>query len=402
MDNYGFYKYAASENHFASLTKALNSAKTTFETQKTLKRITKSDICYAHMGQLIIKDGVCYATFIQNPGNDGEEQTSSTSGVVLAVFELEDALKDTFDPERDIAFYPVGSKGDFCAGYKASSIFKDNSMCLVGEDLYVCFSFITEDEISHIFQKTFNIKKKEWVNETKVKLLYNGEEWDFSDEIINRIYIDNGVKPRAKGLIELVSAWSEYKGEFYATGLTIGGANHGLIVKTNDFQTMEFVDIIPFNDMGTAEIASYIYNGKLYVACRQDYGIPYLYMGSLDLKSKKWNPHYKVADGNVRPWFFEYKNELYLMNTVEERERRYTNISRVRTWDTPQAFFNKYCPIDTIATIKNCGSYFATAEYNGDIYFISSYNTESFGKLCLNLYDEDEVNEKLISLFDRF
>ena len=206
----------------------------------------------------------------------------------------------------------------------------------------------------------------------------------------------------AKG--EKIMPEYEYKvfanGEYYATGLTIEAANHGLIVKTRDFCTMEFVDIVPFNDMGRAEIASYIYKGKLYVACRQDYGIPYLYLGSLDLASMQWKPHHKIADGNVRPWFFEYKGELYLMNTTHERFRQYTNISRVRTWDAPQAFFSDYCPTEIVATIKNCGSYYATANYHDDVYFVSTLNTESFGKLCLHLYDEDEVNQKLLSLFE--
>ena len=398
MENYGFFKYLAEENSYKALAKTLNSIKTTAETRKTLKRITKKNICYAHMGQLVIKDGVCYATFIQNPGEDGEDHDSTTSGVVLAVFDLETILSDSFDPERDIEFYAVGSKGDTCAGYVAASIFKDNSMCILGHSLYICFSFITDDGKSHIFQKTFDIKSKTWVNEALVKLRYKGKEYDFSDESINCIYRDNNVEPRAKGLIELVSAWSEYNGECYATGLTIDAPNHGIIVKTGDFCTMDFVDIIPFNDMGTAEIASYIYMDKLYVACRQDYGIPYLYMGSLNLKTMKWNPHYKIADGNVRPWFFEYKNALYLLNTTQERERRYTNISRIRTLDTEIDFFDDYCPAEVVATIKDCGSYYATANYNDEVYFVSSHNTESFGKLCLNFYDEDEVNNKLLSI----
>ena len=87
------------------------------------------------------------------------------------------------------------------------------------------------------------------------------------------------------------------------------------------------------------------------------------------------------------------------MHTVEETIRGYTNISLVRTWETDFAFFNEYHPIDTMATIKNCGFYFATAEYNGEIYFVATKDTLSFGKLCLNFYDEDEVNNKLLSIF---
>lgn len=400
MENYGFFKRLIADNPYQQFTKTLNSAKTTVETRKTLKRITVQDVEYAHMGQLVIKDGICYATFIQNTGTDGEDHDSSTSGVVLAVFSLETVMAADFHPEKDVLYFPIGSKGGICAGYKAASIYKDNSMCLAGDYLYICFSFITEDGTSHVFQKTFDTNSKTWVDEKRVTLCYRGQDYDFSDETINRIYVDHHIEPRAKGLIELVSAWSEYRGEYYATGLTIGGPNHGLIVKTRDFCTMDFVDVIPFNDKGCAEIASCVYRDTLYVACRQDYGIPYLYMGSFDLKTKTWNSHHKIPDGNVRPWFFEYRDELFLINTTQELHRKYTNISRVRTGGTEFSFFNRYCPTEIIATIKNCGSYFATASYQGEIYFVSTYDTESFGKLCLCLFDEEEVNKKLLDLFE--
>ena len=61
-------------------------------------------------------DGICYASFIQNTGNDGENHDSTTSGVVLAVFTLEAVSSDGFDAERDVEIYPVGGKGDLCAG----------------------------------------------------------------------------------------------------------------------------------------------------------------------------------------------------------------------------------------------------------------------------------------------
>jgi len=404
MNNYGILKHLATENPYVSLTKTLNSVASTTETQKSLKRITKKNIVYAHMGQLIIHNGICYASFIQNSGNDGEDHDSTTSGVVLAVFSLEAVQSDTFDAENSVAIYPIGGKGDTCAGYTAASIFKDNSMCLVDDLLHICFSFATGDGTSHIFRKTFNIGSCTWVEESSVILRYQGKDYDFSDESINIIYQDNGLEPRAKGLIELVSAWNEYQGEYYATGLTIGGPNHGLIVKTKDFRVMEFVDVVPFNDMGGSEIASYIFGDKLYVACRQLEGIPYLYLGSKDLRTGKWCPHYKIPDGNVRPWFFEYQNKLYLINTVQEQLRRYTNISRVRTLNSKYAFYNDNCPIEVMATIKNCGCYFATAVYNDEIYFVctnlTTHGTEDFGKLSLRFFDEDTVNQKLLSLFE--
>lgn len=399
MENYGIFKHLCTENAYTSLTKTLNSTFITTETQKTIKRITKSNIQYAHMGQLVIKDGICYATFIQNPGDDGEEHDSSTSGIILAVFSLEQAMSENFDAEKDIVYYPIGGKGDICAGYKAKSIFKDNSMCLIGKQLYICFSFITEDDTSHIFCKTFDISTNSWIRESKIVLRYKNQDYDFSDTSLNIIYRDKGLEPRALGLIELVSAWSEYNGEYYATGITIETPNNGFVVKTSDFCTMELVDVIPFNDMGTAEVASYVYKDRLFVACRQDYGIPYIYLGALNLKTMLWEEYSKIPDGNSRPWFFEYKGELYLLHTVEEMERRYTNVSSVRVLDSSYKFYFEQHPIEVMATIKNCGFYYATAEYKGEIYYIATKDTESFGKLCLRFFDEDEVNQKLLNLF---
>lgn len=401
MKDYGIFKTLCDRNAYSALAKTLSSAASTKATQKTLKRITEKHIRYAHMGQLIISDGVCYASFIQNPGKDTEAHYSKTSGVVLAKFTLEAYESDSFDPERDVSFYTVGSMGDYCAGYRAESIFKDNSMCLVGNMLHVCFSFIAEDGNSHIFRKTFDINSNRWVSEAKVSLRYMGEEYDFSDETLNKIYRDKGFEPRAEGLIEMVSAWSSYNGEYYATGIAIEHPNNGFVVKTGDFSVMDLVDVVPFNDMGMAEIASYIHKDRLFVACRQDYGIPYLYLGSLNLREMRWEHYYKIPDGNSRPWFFEEGDELYLLNTAEERARRYMNVSRVRIlegWEQP--FFNDQHPIETLLTLKGCGSYIATAKYGGDIYFVVTRNTESFGKLCLRFYDEDKVNEGLISLFD--
>ena len=399
MNNYGIFKQLCNDNAYISLTKTLNSTASTIQTQKTIKRITKNNIKYAHMGQLVIKDGVCYSTFIQNPGDDNEHHYSKTSGVVLAVFTLDAVMSDSFDPETDVTVYNVGAMGDYCAGYKAISIFKDNSMCLVNNLLYVCFSFITNDGNSHIFRKTFDITTNAWVSEAKVILRYNGKDYDFSDASLNEIYTDKNLKPRAKGLIEMVSAWNEYNGEYYATGLAIEIPNNGFIVKTRDFKVMELVDVIPFNDMGMAEIASYIYKDRLFVACRQDYGLPYIYIGSLNLKKMEWEHYYKIPDGNSRPWFFKYQDQLYLLNTVEEKERRYLNVSKIRIIENwPQPFFNDQHPVETLATLKNCGSYLATAEYNGDIYFVATKTIEIFGKLCLKFYDEDNVNKKLLDL----
>ena len=119
MKDYGIFKQLCDNNHYSSLSKMLCSAASTADTKKTIKRITQKHIVYAHMGQLVIQNGICYASFIQNPGNDGEDHDSVTSGVVLAIFSLEAVQSDSFDPETDIAFFPIGGKGDRAAVWQA-------------------------------------------------------------------------------------------------------------------------------------------------------------------------------------------------------------------------------------------------------------------------------------------
>lgn len=397
---YGIFKHLCTENAYSSFVKTLNSIHCTEETRKTFQPITRKGVIYGHMGQLVIDNGIAYATYLQNTGGDGEVHTSNTSSVVLSIFDVEKAMSGNFDPETDTELYIVGSKGDSCAGYDSIEIFKDNSMCLVGDLLYICFSFMSADRISRVFCKVFNIRTKTWVSENKVELRYKDEILDFSDASLNVIYEKENLPPRASNLIEMVSVWSEYNGEYYATGVTGGGPCHGFVVKTTDFKTMDFVDPIAFNDMGTAEVSSYIYHGKLYVACRQNYGLPYLYLSALNLETLKWDEYYKVPDGNSRPWFFEYKGELYLWNTISEASRLYSNISRIRCMEHQYRFYNEQHPLEIMATIKTCGRYFASAPHNGEIYYVSAVENDfCFGKLCLDFFDEETVNRKLLEMF---
>ena len=123
-----------------------------------------------------------------------------------------------------------------------------------------------------------------------------------------------------------------------------------------------------------------------------------MYLGYLDLDTLTWGHYYKIADGNSRPWFFEKGGSLYLLHTTEEIYRRYTNISRIRVTDHDYNMMGDIHPIDTVATIKNCGSYFATYTYNNEVYFVCTQNTEKFGKLCLDFYNEDAVNKMLVDI----
>lgn len=399
---YGIFKRFATENHYTDLTKALNSAASTKDTKATMKPLTKPEIKYAHMGQLVIKDDICYATFIQNAGDDGEATYSQTSEIVLAVFPLEKALSDDFLPERDITYLPIGGIGHTCAGMKAKSICKCNSMCLIGDKIYICFCFQTEEDRFQLFRIRYDIATGTFGRETAAKMVYRGQVYPFDDVITNRIYREEGLKEAENFIIEVVSRWSEYKGEYYATYL-IGcpTPNNGVVIKTKDFETMEFVSVIPNNELGSAEASSYIHKDILYIACRQNYFYPFMVLNAYDLKTGSWyNPNF-FEDGTCRPWFFEKDDDLYLINTTEEFFRRYANISKIII--KPQWELAGFA-IDTVATIYDCGFYFAVTEYKGRYYFVSSGDVEHhivrFGELKLRQYDTDSVNEKILNLFE--
>lgn len=377
-----------SRNYYALAELMKNSELSTEATAAGLKRVTRPEIIYSHMGQLIIKDGICYASFLQNDGAGGEGLRETSSEVVLSVFSLDRVLSDDFDPVKDTKEYRIGGMGDKFLGYKANSIFKDNSMCLEGNTLHIVFQFLPDtDDKAHVFKIDFDIRTHKFSGRKECNLIYKGRKMLFSMDALNEIYGSEGyskVNPQ-DNIIEMVSQWSEYQGMYYATLECAGNeGTNGMAVRTKDFVDYEFVTIPPFNKDGMAEISSIIKGDMLYVACRQDYGIPYLYLAAYDLKNGSWNIPVKVPDGNSRPWFFIRKDKLYLMNTLDEKKRRYMNVSEVTTsgWNWKQG--NSRLHVTPLCTIKDCGYYYATAEYDDQIYMVVTQNTLSFGPLKIS------------------
>lgn len=405
MENkfYGIFKRLATENHYTDLTKALNSAAATRDTRATMKSIAHPGIQYGHMGELIIKDDVCYATFIENSGTDGEAHYSKTSGVVLAIFPLERVLADDFVPANDVKIHKIGSLGDSFAGYKSISIFKCTSMYLIGDLIHIVFNFqCEEDKRFRVFSVVYDIKQDKFLDGAPVKLRCGEEICDLTDEAVNRVYEERGFKRSNETIVEVVSQWSEYKGEYYTTFLIGGTPNNGLFVKTADFKTFDLVDVIPNNALGTAEAGCYIYKDVAYIACRQAFFQPYMVLNAYELKTKKWhNPTY-IEDGTCRPWFFEKNGDLYLVNTIEEYHRRYTNISKFmfkHEWEEPGQALPGVA-IDTVATLYDCGFYFAITEYKGKYYFLATKGIMYFGELKLTEFDTETVNKKLLDFFE--
>lgn len=398
QDFYGIFKNFSNQNGYSLLSLIANSTKSTSLTSQTLKKLTKNSISFGHMGQLIIKNGICYASFLQNSGTDGEATYSKTSELVLAKFLLSDVLSSSFSPDTNTQVKVIGKLGSACAGHIAKSIYKDNAMCLIGNKLYITFMFISEtDSDAHLFRKVYNIDSDTFEDEVVCEIEYKGKTYPFTNSTINMIYEENHLNQNSSGIMEIVSEWSEYNSEYYATGINGEKPNNGFIIKTTDFKKYYFVDVLPFNDNGIAEIASIVHDNKLYVACRQNYGLPYLLLAFYSLQNNTWGTPYRIQDGNVRPWFYKQNGSLYLINTIEEYYRRYTNISNVST----SGYVGTAVPIKTIATLYNCGNYMATAEYNDKTYYVCTYKgTIYFGVLDITEYNETDINNKLLKLLE--
>jgi len=368
-------EYAATAVAFCLLATTI-SAQNTAASQ--MRRITKSEIQYSHMGQLIIdRKGNCYASFLQNYGAGTEKLRSETSEVTLACFPLRRALADDFSPADDVTYKRIGGLGDTFLGNKAASIFKDNSMCKEGNTIHLTFQFLpSTDDIAHLFKTDYNIRKGTFSGNEECLISYKGTLEPFTIKAVGRIIeSEGGVPPQIKdNILELVSQWSRHKGWWYATLACAGktGSN-GLVVRTKDFKVMEYVAMPPFNQDGMAEVSSIIKDGKVYVACRQNYGIFKLLLSYYDLRNGTWGPVTTIDDGNSRPWFFIRKGHLYLMNTPD-KPRKYIDVSELSLEDGAIG-------AKKIATLEDCGYYYATASHRGHMYMVVTLDTESFGPL---------------------
>lgn len=253
-------------------------------------------------------------------------------------------------------------------------------MCMEGNTIHMTFQFLPEtDGIAHLYKIDYNVRTGRFSGEEECFISYKGVVEPFTIKAVGRIIeSEGGVAPQVKdNILELVSQWSRYKGWWYGTLACAGktGSN-GLVVRTRDFKIMEYVAMPPFNKDGMAEMSSIIRDGKLVVACRQNYGIFELLLSCYDLRKGAWGPVTTIVDGNSRPWFFERRGRLYLMNTPD-KPRKYIDISELDLTGGPDGSI----AVSKVATLEDCGYYYATAEYKGQMYMVVTQNTESFGPL---------------------
>ena len=393
---YGIFKEMSTNNHYVSLTKALNSAHTTRETEKTLRALTEE--C-SHGGYLVIHNGMAYASFIHNYTEHNDDPFSKGLVLELGIAPLERLLSEDFDRERDMRVVRFDKNKDIIGEINTTSAFICNSLCLIGDKLHITLGAQVDGERYPLLHVVYDTATEQFSKAKEMKLSYKGELCPFDDITLNAIYGELGYGDGGHGMPQTTSRWNEYKGYYYTAFLLDGGKNNnGFVIRTRDFDTVEFVSVVPENERGGAEIGTYVFEDKLYVACRQRWTTPYMLFSRLDLENGEWKEPYCIQDANSRPWMFEYKGELYLYNTLDEAWRRYANISKVRT--DKKAHNSKNSPIDTVATVYGCGAYHSFFVYEDRIYFVCSYKgVVNFGELKLKLYDTEKVNDRLIELF---
>jgi len=397
---YGIFKKFSYDNHYVSLTKALNSAHTTKETKKSMRFVTEPlENGTAHAGVLVIHKGICYTTYIRNYGARDDDPFSSTLVLELSEFSLERALSEDFDCTKDVKVTCFDKNENITGGINATSTYICNSLCIVNEKLHITLGAQIDHGRYALYHTVYDIESGAFTHANEVKLLYKAKCYPLDDVHINEITVAEGYESNATGMPQTTNRWSEYKGYNYSTFMIDGSPKRSaLVIRTRDFDTMEFVSIVPDTENGGAEIASCIHTDQLYTACRQRWTTPYMIINRYDLETGTWLDSYKIEDGTSRPWFFIYKDEVYLYNTIEEATRRYANISKVRI--DRKAHNHKTAPIDTVATLYDCGSYHSFFVYEDKIYFVCTFRgTLKFGELRLKQYDADKVNDKLIELF---
>ena len=275
-ETYGLFKKFVNDNHYVSFAKDVSSAHTTKATKATLRRLHDE---FGHYSQLVIHNGICYVCFVHNIGGTGDNEYQPTIGLTHAIFSLDRVLSDDFDYKKDVKLHRFGSVGDSFAGHKSKSSMNCPSMLLIGDMLYTTVGFLSEvDNQWGLFASEYDTNKKEYVSEYQMKLRHKDKFGPLNIDTVSDICEYEGYCRLPKNeMINTSNRWCEYEGEYYTTfHAEIPGVSNGIIIKTKDFETVDFVSIIPENSKGRAETAIYIFDKKLYLAARQPWGTPYL------------------------------------------------------------------------------------------------------------------------------
>ena len=361
--------------------RGLKIAKTIKENMKAISPFGE----YGHQSMTVIKNGKGYTTFTANNITMKEYDCNTFSR--LAVYDI--------DKPEEAKFFTVAAKG------KNGNITIDGVSSLVsivddGENLVTnCYGFV--DGVITEFRRVFNPKTEEFDALTPCKIIKDGKAYDLTNESIASLFgAEYGL---TKIEIEMgVGPYFKYEGEWYTWLYTGSKRFAGILFKTRDFLNFEFV-MIPEEARGTkCEIIPYLFKDYLYVAFRRDYLMQRLEVVKYDIKTLKPIESIVFKDTAMRPYFYEYEGELYLLHSPHARH--YTSIVKLST-ERRLLMSHSVAGIENLHLCTPC-----PVIYNGELYLTFSARHGSYSQIFISHfpaempYSESEVNSALLKMLE--
>jgi len=340
---------------------------------------------YGHQSMTVIKDGKGYTVFTANSTTMKEYDENTYSR--LAVYQL-----DTPDAAQ---FYTIAAKGDnggICIDGVSSLVsIVDNGDVLVCN----CYGFI--NGIITEFRRAFDVKAEKF-GELEICTISNGKsKLPFTNESIAELF---GAE---YGLTKIetemgVGPYFKYNGEWFTWLYTGSKRFSGILLKTANFLDFESV-MAPEECRGTkCEIIPYLFKDCMYVAFRRDYNMQRLEVVKYDMKTLKPLESIVLKDTAMRPYFYEYADELYLIHSPHVRH--YTSIIKLST----QRRFLMSKPIANIENVHICTP--CPVMYKGELYLTFSAKHGSYSQIFISHFSpempftENEINEKLLNFIE--
>lgn len=403
-DNYGRDICMRNLCNFTTiLKKIVDSNKTSLQTQATLKRISKTAYVYAHVPKMFIYNGNAYVSMLQNTNSSGESSSSQTRENVVNTFSLARYESDDWNVDNDIVSIVVNKTGKTYKDSEGNTFTDYNApgglgMCRVDGILHIVSEHRTNSSDKNYIQilhQTVNLSNNSLSEYTdKCYLVYNGISYLFDISNVKKIYSELGICEKETS-VNIVSDFVKYGEFWYNTVIGEDGPSYGMLIRTTDFITYEYVDYLPFNKWGGDEAMLALKGHELYIACRQTYGVPFMLYAKYNLQYGYWMKYSKVPTSNSRPYMWLFGNKMYtLYPTTDARD----------VWQLAREADTNYgdnIHFEDLATLNFRGDY-PCVYVDGNIWYyavaINQRTQVVFGKLVYSSSNADGLVTKLITL----
>lgn len=360
----------------------LKIAKTIKENMKAISPFGE----YGHQSMTVLKNGKGYTVFTANNITMKEYDCYTFSR--LAVYDI--------DAPENATFYTVAQKGDN-GKITIDGVSSLVSMVDDGKNLIChCYGFV--NGVVTEFRRVFDIEAGAFGELEVCKIAKDGVIYDLTSKTIADLFgAEYGL---TKIDIEMgVGPFIQYNGEWLTWLYTGFKRFSGLLLKTRDFLHFEFV-MAPEECRGTkCEIIPHLFKDHMYVAFRRDYDFQRLEVVKYNLKTLKPVESIVLKDTAMRPYFYEYKDELYLIHSPHARQ--YTSIVKLST----ERHFRMSRCIASIENLHICTP--CPILYKNELYITFSSKQGSYSQIFIAHfspempYSEEEVNNALLQFIEK-